>query len=443
MANRQQNLRLRCLNASRGCTAEVSHAALLSHHEKCDFASVECSYDGCTEQLNRKDLVSHQQNCEFRSLTCGDCREVMKKREYKKHSCVLLKEVNKNKQSLTELHRIFRELEAEQLRHSNEIQRLAGRELKETNESQRQQVNRQDQSVFFRSLSVGSSPMEVDTQIVVACGGDKSCEVFNWSTQQWAFYKDAFFFDHTGGFSFVYNSKMMFCGGRSTNRVEFLATARNRSSITFPVQLPENCGKGVLCGDKIYTFASSISETLLKPSYMTKVCASYELQEDFSFYNVVCVNENSIFLVGSVTFVSHMHLECADVLLYKPGTSHFQKQAPLPYAVEDMAVVAYKDNFIILGGINRSKQYLNDVLIYNTTSQQCGRLPSMLEKRARCAAVMMGDTIIAIGGTSKSKDGRGYTSLKTAEYLVLGEETWKSLPPMNCERAGATALLAP
>ena len=32
---------------------------------------------------------------------------------------------------------------------------------------------------------------------------------------------------------------------------------------------------------------------------------------------------------------------------------------------------------------------------------------------------------------------------KTAEYLVLGEDSWKKLPPMHYERAGATACVLP
>ena len=63
--------------------------------------------------------------------------------------------------------------------------------------------------------------------------------------------------------------------------------------------------------------------------------------------------------------------------------------------------------------------------------------------RARCAAVMIDDTVIAIGGHSRSENDKRFVNLKTAEYLVLGEESWKKLPPMNRERAGATALRCP
>ena len=54
----------------------------------------------------------------------------------------------------------------------------------------------------------------------------------------------------------------------------------------------------------------------------------------------------------------------------------------------------------------------------------------------------MGDTIVVIGGETVGEFNQT-VSLKTAEYLVLGEDTWKELPPMHFERAGATAACLP
>ena len=48
----------------------------------------------------------------------------------------------------------------------------------------------------------------------------------------------------------------------------------------------------------------------------------------------------------------------------------------------------------------------------------------------------MGDKLIAIGG-------RRSQALKTAEYLVLGEDTWRKLPEMHEGRVGATACVIP
>ena len=53
----------------------------------------------------------------------------------------------------------------------------------------------------------------------------------------------------------------------------------------------------------------------------------------------------------------------------------------------------------------------------------------------------MGDTIVVCGGESRNQGH--YVNLKTVEYLVLGENTWKKLPSMHYERAGATACVLP
>ena len=47
-----------------------------------------------------------------------------------------------------------------------------------------------------------------------------------------------------------------------------------------------------------------------------------------------------------------------------------------------------------------------------------------LHCRSNCAAVIMRDTIVVFGGESRSQKGQ-YAEVKTAEYLVLGESTWK------------------
>jgi hypothetical protein len=112
-----------------------------------------------------------------------------------------------------------------------------------------------------------------------------------------------------------------------------------------------------------------------------------------------------------------------------------------------MATVAYKDNIIILGGqdcVPDMWSALNDVLMYNIHSLECKRLPSMLEKRSNCAAVIMSDVIVVMGGeiTTERRDGyRRSTKLKTVEYYVIGDTTWQKLPAMNGTRARATACV--
>jgi hypothetical protein len=253
-----------------------------------------------------------------------------------------------------------------------------------------------------RTISSIASPTRsqstVDKQIVVAGGRCKSYEVFNWATQKWTLYEDSLFFEHHKAFSFVYDNKMMLCGGTSTNKVECLDVANNNSVSTFPAQLPgTDCGKGVLSGgDKILTFGQSVSATSLKPPLKTTAVASHTRGETFSCYGVARVNENAVVIVGGCR--SQDVVSCDNVSLYNPAKKSLESLSPLPYNVADMAVVVYKDNIVILGGEKKYRPYgntadsfflmpllksecLNDALMYNITNQQCRKLPSMLEKR--------------------------------------------------------------
>ena len=60
----------------------------------------------------------------------------------------------------------------------------------------------------------------------------------------------------------------------------------------------------------------------------------------------------------------------------------------------------------------------------------------MLEKRCGCAAAILEDVIVVMGGKSSKLSG---SALKTAEYLVLGQDSWHELPAMHLAREGATA----
>ena len=291
--------------------------------------------------------------------------------------------------------------------------RFAGQVVGQPNSTSRPQGNGfqlaipSTSSGYFRASSI-SNPAQLQPaggkEIVVAGSGSKSYEIFNWSTQQWTLFKDALFFDHTDGFSFFYDSKAMFCGGTGTNRVECLDIANYRSVCTLPVQLPEGkCGKGVLCGDKIFTFGESVSETSLQNPFRSKVCVRYNDERKFSNYGIACVNNAMVVVGGNNSYVRTKYervydymsqgYECVekkvpekkeyldDIALYNPSMNFTKTLAPLPYGLCDMAVVAHGENIIILGGSRGYYEQTNDVLMYNITKQQCSRLPCMLEKR--------------------------------------------------------------
>ena len=273
--------------------------------------------------------------------------------------------------------------------------RLGGELMEQPNATQRQQGHFRQLTgpsmsfdVFGGALSISSATQgqaTVNRQIVVAGGtSDRSYEVFNWSTQEWTLFVNPLFFYHWAGFSFVYDNKMMICGGTSTNRVECLNIPNIKSVCTFPTQLPgTDCGKGVLCGDKILTFGKSVSASSLKPPFKTTVLATYtEGWEMPGGFGIARFNENAVILVGGY---NHRKQSKDAVLQYNMTTKQIEELAPLPFKLSDMAVVVHNDNIIILGGNKETDWFdtniCSDVLMYNVASQQCSRLPSMLQER--------------------------------------------------------------
>ena len=234
----------------------------------------------------------------------------------------------------------------------------------------------------FRPASLILNPIQNQTAVkrkIVVAGRGMSYEVFDWSTQKWTLYQDTLFFGHEDVFSFVYDNKVMICSGTGTNRIDCLDVGSNSASL-YPSLLPSDCGKGVLCGDKILTFGQAVSATSLKPAFKTTVLNEDAKIKKLSSYGVAIVNENAVALLGGYRGEYEMS---NDVLLYSPLTKRFTTLAPLPKELADMAVVGYKDNLIILGGNNcsDSSSGSKDVLMYNITNQQCRKLPCMLQAR--------------------------------------------------------------
>ena len=165
-----------------------------------------------------------------------------------------------------------------------------------------------DADYFRAACSISSRSQRqppVEGEIVVAGGlpysskDRRSYEIFDWSTQQWTLFKNALFFEHPDGFSFFYDNKVMFCGGTEINGVECLDIANYRTVCTFPAQLPStDCGKGVLCGDRIVTFGQFVSETSLQNPFGSSVLVNYDNERKFSNYGITRVNDNAVVVVG-------------------------------------------------------------------------------------------------------------------------------------------------
>ena len=288
------------------------------------------------------------------------------------------------------------------------------------------------------STVVDGETRAVSGQIFIFGGGyndeiGKSVEVFNWSTKTWTIVKDCLFLNRQGSFSFVYGKKILVCGGDLTEKIEYLNPSKNGyTSTVASVSLPDNAGcNGLLYEDRILTFYNGVVETSLELPGRSKTL----LQEEICRNSPAGVHRfgNSICIVGG----RENSMEKYDVV-----TNEMQMLPSLPYRVNDMASVVYKDNIILIGGCDGFES-LNEVVMFNVTKQEYTRLPSMLEKRRSCAAVSTGDVIVAMGGENRGIESEddNWTSLKTVEYYVIGDSTWQELPVMNLARVDATACV--
>ena len=417
--------RPRCRHVSRGCTENIEVEDVLLHEQTCGYAPVACSNEGCKETLNRCDQESHEsKECKFRKITCESCDEELVYVDYERHQCTLRKEINDMKLRLDEVTESLKQVVSAQGEMQEQL-KAYDRTIKDL----------QDPVRHFSSATIQRGSTVIKGQIFIFSG--KSLQVFNWSTKTWTLIENCLFFNSYNSFSFLYGKRIIICGGCS-NRIEFLDPSENGfTSNVFPGSLPPGKLKGVLFENRVITFGLHVQETSLKRPWKSSMLLEESIdRSDCALQRL----GNDIFVIA---------LSGNQIERYDMTSNEFTTLTTLPYTVYNMATVAYKDNIIILGGQNLQDDYqnrwtpLSDVLMYNIHSLECKRLPSMLLGRSACAAVIMGDVIVVMGGKATRFEYTRRVSyfLKQAEYYVIGDTTWHELPEMNVATAQATACV--
>ena len=426
----------RCSHVSRGCTENVQVEELLLHEETCGFAPVVCSNEGCEETVNRRDKESHEiEECQFRKITCESCNEELAHVDFEKHQCTLRKEMNEVKSRLDE---VAESLKQVVLTQSEVLEKLKAHDeiIKDLQNPLR----------HFSSTTIQRNSTIIKGQIFIISG--KSLEIFNWSSKTWTLVENCMFFQHSKSFSFIHGKRVMVC---SSHQIEFFdPSVSGFTSTVFPGTLPSDEGygvNGVLFENRIITFGCHVQKCSLERPWKSTILIQGDVPQyphRFSSRGNCALQRfgNDIFVIG----YSGRQIERYDI-----ASNELTTLTTLPYQVYNMATVAYKDNIIIIGGQNASNEThywhpLNDVLMYNIHSLECKRLPSMLKVRTNCAAVIMGDVVVVMGGEiySTSRDRYrtpSFTQLQTVEYYVMGDTSWRELPSMNYARGKATACV--
>jgi hypothetical protein len=145
--------------------------------------------------------------------------------------------------------------------------------------------------------------------------------------------------------------------------------------------------------------------------------------------------EQKVLIFGGRNTINYHILD--SVLEFDISTNEFEVMAPLPYASCNMAGVRWGDQAILVGGTDNDGK-CKKVFMYDSKTGNVTEMPSMLEERTGCAAVISGNTIVVAGG-------RGNTAgrLRSVEAFTLGGYSWRYLPFMHDIRSVATATVLP
>ena len=178
-------------------------------------------------------------------------------------------------------------------------------------------------------------------------------------------------------------------------------------------------------------YSNSITEISLVPPYVNELLATMPTRR---CYHGVAIFGDRILIVGGRSGISSNSI-LRSVVMYDIIANEFQELAPLPYPVHSMATVKWRDNVIIMGGVDRNRRPLNKVFMYNINEQESRDLPNMNHRRKGCVAAIVEDAVIVMGG----EDEEG-NNLKSVEKFTFVDLAWTVLPEMPEERNFATAI---
>jgi N-acetylneuraminic acid mutarotase len=153
-------------------------------------------------------------------------------------------------------------------------------------------------------------------------------------------------------------------------------------------------------------------------------------------HRVEIVNGKLCILGGTTTGLSKDATD--SVLVYDFITNEFKLCPSFPKPVFSMSSVTWGNMIIVIGGVDKNDQVLNDVIMYDTETGRSERLPSLRHKRYGHSAVIMHDVVVVLGGWNKEQG-----LLNSVESFTLGDDGWKELPGMKEKRLFATAVVKP
>jgi hypothetical protein len=282
---------------------------------------------------------------------------------------------------------------------------------------------------------------------------NKSTECFNWADQTWTMLDSAVFEGRANACSFLYQSQMVVIGGYDndgniTNTVKCLNIADPAATWKdFNVNLPVKCSSHKVVNHNDWLFMSggnvkpsaggllklsgAVYEVQLVPPYSSKILT--RLPQPRRDHGMEMFDQKLFILGGNDGKKIR-----ASVVQYDLIKNECKEMPPLPYAVQEMATVLWRNNVLVIGGLDHDYQRLNNVAMYDVITGRSQMLPCMKQKRYGCTAVLTGNVVVVMGGRNENGE-----YLKSVECFDLECQVWQDLPDMLERRAYATAVVKP
>ncbi|XP_046843377.1 spermatocyte protein spe-26-like [Xenia sp. Carnegie-2017] len=471
--NMISKLKINCHFASRGCPEFINVEDLERHVENCGFAPVLCSNERCDKEINKRDKIEHETElCEYRRIPSHNFQEIremfQKSSDQMKVQMVKINEKmdqNRNEinkkindvsgQSTKEIMELKKEM-MESRKEIKDVQQNLSTMTKEMKEMKAmlfqlsEKMNISEQHVKRSTSSVEMVINSVKGDILVAGGYPydslKSVEIFSWKEKKW-FKTASMENEHRWASSFIYDDNLFVVGGNDSKSIETLNIKQLPLTWRkFPTKLPYGCWlhQTVVYKQQIFLIGGydydkrstldQISEVQITgtTSYVLKELC--HMPEPRDGHGAVVVDDKVLIFGG----VGKDGRVLSSVLEFDPRTLTFKEMPPLPHPWTVMATVQWRDQVVLLGGYDREES-LNSVIMYDYKTGKIQVLPSMLEKRSGCCAVITGDTIVVMGGVNDKDE-----VLKSVECFKMGSSSsWTYLPSMNEPRYAAIAEILP
>ena len=466
-------LKINCDHASRGCAQFICLQELETHVSNCGYAPVLCSNVECGMEINKQDKDYHETEvCEYRRVKCQDCgkmQELVGRLEGRMME--LERKVEENKKEV----RNAAKNTGDKVEAMNEEMKTASRHIEKEIEKVKKEVGEVKNKVKDVKENLSNVNKDVDEvkvmmsqvleklnilehlnklpsptqgmlntprgEILIAGGKDDETgtEIFSWEKNGWL-EVSPMNEEHAFASSFIYKDQLFVVGGRSTKTVETLdLSVLSLKWKKFPRELPFPCDdfqtvvhiggynweKG-----KESDMISELQLTSPSSCFMKKLCQMPEPRECHSAE----VFDDKVLILGGRNTNDYLD----SVLEFDPKRNECKEMPKLPVALMKMTTVRWREEAVVLGGCNKEYNAVNDVFMYNIKTGKITVLPSMLEKRRSCCAIITGNTIVVMGGKNEEDE-----HLDTVESFKMGGSTWEYVPSMNKARPNAVAEVLP